>query len=318
MPETEYTLRNGRICVFGNIGLEQKLFVSSLPSNDSEALVYRSYESPGGSALFCSAALSILGCENYLVSQLGGDSEGRRVKSLLDEAHVDTTHLYFSGSTTIRFITIYDRNYDRTVLLKQIRWNKPAALQRLTKALDNSDVLVLCPASPSLSMEVAELGKKRNKLLVVSPLGAFSRRSTGWINRFFGLADFLFMNEDELCLYARSDNLDQALKRLRFRNSQTLVVTRGEEGSVVITNTERIYQSASASIKVKDPTGAGDAFLAGFLWSLKRGYNIRRATFYASEAGQAFVKGMTLQEKMDSLKNVFHDISNEEEGPIET
>ena len=51
----------------------------------------------------------------------------------------------------------------------------------------------------------------------------------------------------------------------------TLIVTRGGEGSDIYTQGERIHVPAAPISQVADPTGCGDAFRAGLLFGLTRG-----------------------------------------------
>ncbi len=52
-----------------------------------------------------------------------------------------------------------------------------------------------------------------------------------------------------------------------------LVVTRGSEGSVVYTDGHRLEIPAAPVSAVKDPTGCGDAYRAGLLYGLEKGYD---------------------------------------------
>jgi len=297
-------MKNGRVCVLGNIGLERKLFVSSFPRTDGEAVIERMLDDFGGTALFCTIALNILGCKTHLISQIGPDLEGEKVASFLQEANVDTTYIHPSDSSTTCFFSIYDRNFNRIVFAKEGRWNESRTLLMLTEALVDSETLVICPTTPSLSMKAAELSRRQNKTLVISPTGAFSEKPIEWMIRFFGMADFVFLNEKELSLYSGSNDLSQALKTLRFRDNQTIVVTCGRRGCIIISRGKRIHQPSRTVTKVEDPSGAGDALLSAFLWSLKQGCNMKRAAFYGCLAGSAFTKGRTIKEKKALLKKL--------------
>jgi adenosine kinase len=56
-----------------------------------------------------------------------------------------------------------------------------------------------------------------------------------------------------------------------LRRTSMLVVTRGEQGSTVITSTGRVNVSAVEPTQVVDPTGVGDAFRGGFMKGLAHG-----------------------------------------------
>jgi sugar/nucleoside kinase (ribokinase family) len=79
--------------------------------------------------------------------------------------------------------------------------------------------------------------------------------------------DILFCNEDEVKVFSGEDELPAALSELATR-LDILVVTRGAEGSVVVSNRQRIDVPAHPVDVVVDTTGAGDLYAAGFLYGL--------------------------------------------------
>ena len=82
--------------------------------------------------------------------------------------------------------------------------------------------------------------------------------------------DILFANEHELkSLYATSD-FDTAVAALREEGALG-VVTRSEQGSLVVTPDAIKAVPAGSIEKLVDTTGAGDLYAAGFLFGLARG-----------------------------------------------
>jgi sugar/nucleoside kinase (ribokinase family) len=77
--------------------------------------------------------------------------------------------------------------------------------------------------------------------------------------------DLLFANEQEACGIVGAADLDAALAVLAKRCS-TVAVTRGGQGSVVVTNGHVISVPAAPVEHVVDTTGAGDSYAAGFLY----------------------------------------------------
>jgi sugar/nucleoside kinase (ribokinase family) len=84
-----------------------------------------------------------------------------------------------------------------------------------------------------------------------------------------GHVDVLFANEAELTALFETGNFDEAVTQVR-RLTDLAAVTRGAQGSVVVTRDQIIEAPAAVVARVVDTTGAGDLYAAGFLYGLTR------------------------------------------------
>ena len=82
--------------------------------------------------------------------------------------------------------------------------------------------------------------------------------------------DILFANEEEITALYQVDNFDDAFQHVRG-HLQIAALTRGAQGSVVVTPEETHIVDAEKISRVVDTTGAGDAFAGGFLFGLTQG-----------------------------------------------
>ncbi|BAK83817.1 adenosine kinase [Komagataeibacter medellinensis] len=85
-----------------------------------------------------------------------------------------------------------------------------------------------------------------------------------------GHVDILFANETEICALYETDDFEEAARRVATE-THFAVLTRSEQGSVIIQDSKRIVID-SVRTQVVDTTGAGDAYAAGFLagWTSDR------------------------------------------------
>ncbi len=86
--------------------------------------------------------------------------------------------------------------------------------------------------------------------------------------------DIIFSNESELHALYQTADFDTALAALRDE-AILGVVTKGPEGSVVVTREETLAVGAFPIDTLVDSTGAGDLFAAGFLAGLTKGQDLR-------------------------------------------
>jgi len=89
-------------------------------------------------------------------------------------------------------------------------------------------------------------------------------------------ADIVLANEGELGALFETEDFDAAADRLASM-VEIAAVTRGAEGSVIISGDERVSVAAYPVARVVDTTGAGDQYAAGFLLGLARGLSLEDA-----------------------------------------
>jgi sugar/nucleoside kinase (ribokinase family) len=95
--------------------------------------------------------------------------------------------------------------------------------------------------------------------------------------------DLLFANEVEAKALMQADSFDEAVSSLRGR-VKLAAVTRGPQGSVILSQGERLTVAAEPVEKVVDTTGAGDQYAAGFIFGLSRGRPLQACGRLASLA----------------------------------
>ena len=99
--------------------------------------------------------------------------------------------------------------------------------------------------------------------------------------------DITFANEQEMMSLISAKNFDQVIEYGKSLK-KLLVITRGEKGAVSISGDEITEIGIKKNLKVKDLTGAGDLFAAGFL----HGYLNDLNTF------ECLVKGREMSSKV--------------------
>tara|TARA_B100001142_G_scaffold302216_1_gene328580 strand:- start:253 stop:1182 length:930 start_codon:yes stop_codon:yes gene_type:complete len=76
--------------------------------------------------------------------------------------------------------------------------------------------------------------------------------------------DIIFANEQEIISLIEAKNFDEVVTFSK-QLGKTIIITRGEKGSIAINNSEIIEYDSKKNLKIVDLTGAGDLFAAGFL-----------------------------------------------------
>jgi sugar/nucleoside kinase (ribokinase family) len=114
--------------------------------------------------------------------------------------------------------------------------------------------------------------------------------------------DILFANESETLALFETASLDEAIAQLRDM-IDIAAVTRGPNGSVVVTKEQTVEVAAAPVAHVVDTTGAGDLYAAGFLFGYTRGAPMHECARLGSLAAAEIIGhfGARPQTPLDAL-----------------
>ena len=84
--------------------------------------------------------------------------------------------------------------------------------------------------------------------------------------------DITFANEQEVMSLIDAKNFEEVIEFGKNLNKQ-LVITRGDKGAILINGSDVIENGIEKSLDIKDLTGAGDLFAAGFLHGYLNNYS---------------------------------------------
>jgi len=102
------------------------------------------------------------------------------------------------------------------------------------------------------------------KAMSLSDQFCIERHKVDFLNLVKNKLDITFANEQEIKSLIDTNNFGDVIE-FGKQLGKTLIVTRGEKGSVVIKNQEVVECQSNPNLKIQDLTGAGDLFAAGYL-----------------------------------------------------
>ena len=88
--------------------------------------------------------------------------------------------------------------------------------------------------------------------------------------------DIIFANEQEILSLIDSKSFDEAVDFAKSLN-KNVIITRGEKGALAVNKGEIVECAAEKSLHVKDLTGAGDLFAAGYLHGIINNLSIHES-----------------------------------------
>ncbi len=134
-------------------------------------------------------------------------------------------------------------------------------------AVKNSEILflegyLLDEGEPKKAFDKAI--KNSNKVsMSLSDLFCVERHKKHFLDLVKNKLDITFANEQEIVSLLDVKNFNDVIEFSK-QLKKTIIITRGEKGSVAINNEEVVECESRRNLKIVDLTGAGDLFAAGF------------------------------------------------------
>ncbi len=97
--------------------------------------------------------------------------------------------------------------------------------------------------------------------------------------------DYLFPNDTEAMTLTRTDCVEDAAEKLLEAGVKNVVIKCGNKGCYIQNRKEAYRLPALPDVSCIDTTGAGDSFVAGFLYRLSKGFSLRECAEYGNVCG---------------------------------
>lgn len=293
-------LEGKKVLVFGDLMLDEHIW-SRISRISPEAPVpiadvTQITHVPGGCGNVA-ANISALGGNPILVSVIGRDSSGDKLKKALAQSKISARHVIIDPKrptilksriiASSQHVVRVDRE-DRTLLSPQIGHE---ILNRLKRLIPKVDAIVISDYGKGcVTLETAQsiitLAKKHQKPVAVDPKGVDYLKYSG--------ATVLTPNLREAAIAARRVVIDErSLIKvgkilLKLARAEYVLITRGRDGMSLFSPREIIYLPAIPR-EVFDITGAGDTVIATLILTLAAKGNIKNAAILSNYAASVVI-----------------------------
>ena len=248
----------------------------------------------GGSVANSIVGLSQLGNNVGFIGKINADDLGQKYEDGLKKENVEYLYkkkeeLVPTGSCLI-LITPDSERTMCTYLGTAGKINESDIDQKIIK---NSEITFLegylwDEGEPKKAFDKAI--KNSNKVaLSLSDLFCVERHKKHFLELVKNKIDILFANEQEFLSLINSNSFDEIVsfsKNLK----KNIIITRGEKGAVAISNNEVVECPAKHNLKIKDLTGAGDLFAAGYLHGYINEFSISKSLEKGTELSSEIIQ----------------------------
>jgi sugar/nucleoside kinase (ribokinase family) len=213
----------------------------------------------------------------YFLGAVGEDEEGETLTRLLQDAGVIPLLAKKKGSKTGTSLVLVTPDHERTMCTYLGACRELQMEDLIEPPLQQADILYVTgynwdtPNQRDVVHRAAEVARRAGRMIcldVSDPflVNRYREQLLQWIP---GRVDLLFGNREELSALTEAGE-DQAIIKKATTLAPTVVMKTGKEGCVIASRGE-VIRVAAAEASVRDTTGAGDAFAAGFLYAFLQG-----------------------------------------------
>ncbi|WP_026583130.1 carbohydrate kinase family protein [Bacillus sp. J33] len=260
-----------------------EVLIDFIPQQKGEALkdVVTFERAPGGAPANVAAAVAKFGHDASMITKLGIDAFGDFLIEQLQQAGVKTDKILRTkeANTGLAFVSLKEDG-ERDFSF----YRKPSADLLFREEEINSDwfsegdILHFCSVDLVESpMKLAhkraiELMKEKGGLIsfdpnVRLPLWDQPEDCRNAILEFLPYAHLVKVSDEELEFITGISDIEEAIASLFAGDVQAVVFTKGAAGADLYLKDNK-WKSSGYTVDVQDTTGAGDAFIGGFLFKL--------------------------------------------------
>ncbi|MGO8747482.1 MAG: carbohydrate kinase family protein [Thermoguttaceae bacterium] len=262
--------------------------VDALPAPGRTDLVDELQLLSGGCAANTAAVLAKLGADARLAASIGQDALGDAALADLRAAGVRLDAVVRGQEApTSSAIVLVGSSGERSFFYRN------GGNERLTDShvadglFAAARVVHVGGAMKLLKLDLARLVKRAKSFGCITSLDTDWDVHGRWLRALEDVLpaiDYLLTNEEEAAMLSGREDPCAAARELLARGPHAVVVKRGERGAMLATPSG-ITEFPAYRVAVLDTTCAGDAFAAGFLLGVCRGWALDQAMRLANAAG---------------------------------
>ena len=123
----------------------------------------------------------------------------------------------------------------------------------------------------------------------LSDLFCVERHKPNFLDLVKNKLDIIFANEQEITSLINANSFEEIITFSK-QIKKNVVITRGEKGAISILNDELIECDAQKNLNIKDLTGAGDLFAAGYLHGIINNLSIKECLIKGTELSSKIIQ----------------------------
>lgn len=265
----------------------------------------------GGCGANSAIVLRKMGINVSLIGAVGDDFAGDFILNYLKQNFVDIKLIKKSNKfPTSSSILLINKSGERSYFHSVGASKEISITEKEIKEITKSKIFHIGGVNllPSLGgNKIAALLKKVKSYNVITSVDLAWDVEGKWMERIetaLPFIDILMGNKKEIQALTGSKGISCAVKKLHQKGCKIVVIKAGESGSFV-SKEDFLIKVDGTKVKVKDSTGAGDAFAAGLLYGILNGFSLVDSAKIANSLGAIAVTEIGSTSAFNSKEQIF-------------
>ena len=248
----------------------------------------------GGSVANSIVGLSQLGNKVGFLGKVSDDGLGNKYEQGLKKENVN--YLYHKKKEDIptgSCLILITPDSERTMCTFLGTAGKISAQDVNEEIIKNSEMIFLegylwDKGDPKKAFDKAIHCSKKTAM-TLSDVFCVERHKTYFLDLVKNSLDIIFANEQEITSLIDAKSFDEVISFSK-QLEKNIIITRGEKGSISIFKENLIECDAKKNLNIKDLTGAGDLFAAGYLHGLINNLSIKESLIKGTELSSKIIQ----------------------------
>jgi len=279
----QHQLIKGSMKIINQIELEKLLSITKIEKRVA-----------GGSVANSMVGLSYLGTKVSFIGKISDDDLGKTYEKDLINQQVKFCYKkkkeVLPSGTCIILITPDNERTMCTFLGSSATISERDINEKIIK---NSDMSILegylWDSNDSKLAFNKILKNSKKKVMSLSDKFCVVRHQKDFLDLVKNHLDIVFANEQEILALLGTEDLKKAINICKTLK-KIIVITRSEKGSIAVLDDTVEEYEARKNLKIKDLTGAGDLFLAGFLNNYIKNKNLKECLNLGTEMASKIIQ----------------------------
>lgn len=298
-----------KICVVGSSNMDLISKIPRLPKMGETLVGHSFHMGCGGKGANQAVMAAKLGAQVTMVTKLGRDPLGEMTFKNYRDLGIDTAYIFFDEKrfSGVAPILVDDQGRNMIVIVPGANDGlSPEDARTAQKAILSADILICQLEVPiETTLEAFRIAKEGGVRTILNPAPAHPLP-----DELYKLSDIFAPNETETELLIGMpvktlEEAEEAAKKLRQAGPETVIITLGEKGALLVDEEGTTHVPAVETDAV-DTTGAGDAFIGSLAYFLAEGRPMRDAIRRANAVAAISVTKVGTQVSFPTREEVAH------------